>query len=210
MKRWELVLLELLANHVRLLAVAQLARASLAGQRYTRRHATSLAQQLADSGWLRMSEIFARPISPLHRPLCQWRHSEPMPDLLRLSRRLHQRASFSAARTVVVSAARKTYALFGTSQRTASPIKLTQATHDLHVTEVYLHYAQRGFEPGLRWVSEDRLPETWRLRQRPDALLIDHAGEFVRAVEYGGDYSWGRLAELHHGLASIPLPYEIW
>jgi hypothetical protein len=210
MNQWELALLDLLANHVRLLAVAQVVRASLAGQRYTRRHAASLAQQLVDSGWLRMSEILARPLRPLHRPLCLWRHSEPMPDLLGLSRRLHQRASFSAAQTVVVSATRKTQAMFGNSRGIASPIKLTQATHDLHVAEVYFHYAARGFQSGIRWVSEDCFPETWTLRQRPDALLIDDAGEFVRAVEYGGDYSWERLAELHDGLASIPLPYEIW
>jgi hypothetical protein len=126
------------------------------------------------------------------------------------SRRLHRRASFSAVRTVVVSATAKTCTLFGERRSAPISIKLTQTTHDLHVAELFLHYAAHGLEPGLRWVSEDVLPETWPLRQRPDALLIDDSGQWVRAVEYGGDYPPERLADLHDSLASIPLPYEVW
>ena len=70
--------------------------------------------------------------------------------------------------------------------------------------------AARGFPRGVHWVSEDVLPETWPIRQRPDALLVDDAGQYVRAVEYGGDYPEERLIDLHLGLSSIPLSYEIW
>ena len=62
------------------------------------------------------------------------------------------------------------------------------------------------------WVAYERRLERARVPvpQRPDALLMDANGQIVRAIEYGGDYSHLRLAELHYGLASIPLAYEIW
>lgn len=210
MNGWECGLLDAVANHVRFLTVSQLARALFGSQLLSPRQAAKAARELTNSGWLRMSEVLARPVRPLAGPLCRWRHAAPLPDFLTLSRRLHQRASCPAALTVVVSATAKTCTLYGTMRSVPPSLKLTQTTHDLHVAELFLHYVAGGLKSGQRWVGEDALPETWPLRQRPDALLIDGAGELVRAVEYGGDYSPDRLADLHDGLASIPLPYEIW
>ena len=45
------------------------------------------------------------------------------------------------------------------------------------------------------WVSEDRLPRDWPLKERPDALLRNEAGDLVRAIEYGGDYPASRLTQ---------------
>ena len=210
MNPWEHELLDVLANHVRFLAVAQLARASFSGQRLSGRRAAHTALTLADSGWLRLAKVFARPLQSLSQPLCQWRHAEPVPDFAVLSRRLHRRASLSAALTTIVTATAKTCTLFGATRSSAACIKLTQTTHDLQVAEVFLRYVARGFPRGVHWVGEDVLPETWPIRQRPDALLVDDAGQYVRAVEYGGDYSEERLIDLHLGLSSIPLTYEIW
>lgn len=210
MSPWEHKVLDVLANHVRFLAVAQLARASFAGQCVSGRRAAQVALALADLGWLRLTRVFARPLQSLRQPLCHWRHAEPGPDFAVLSRRLHQRASLPAALTAIVSATAKTCTLFGARRSSAARIKLTQTTHDSQVAEVFLHYASRGLAPGLHWVSEDALPDTWPIRQRPDALLVDDDAQYVRAVEYGGDYSQERLIELHLGLSSIPLPYEIW
>lgn len=210
MNPWEHKLLDVLANHVRFLAVGQLARASFAGQRLSGRRAAHAALTLADSGWLRLAKVLARPLQHLHQPLCQWRHTEPVPDFVVLSRRLHQRASLSAALTTIASATAKTCMLFGATRSSAARVKLTQTTHDLQVAEVFLRYVARGFAPGMHWVGEDNLPDTWPIRQRPDALLVDDAGQYVRAVEYGGDYSEERLIDLHRGLSTIPLSYEIW
>lgn len=210
MSFWEFALLEVLANPLRCLALVQLTRSPLGSHRCSSRRAAQSARQLASSGWLRMSKLFARPLRSLPRPLCQWRHAAPTPDFRALSRHLHQRASLPAALTTIVSATAKTCTLFGARRCSAARIKLTQTTHDLHVAEVFLHYAARGFAPGLHWVGDDDLPDIWPLRQRPDALLVDDAGQFVRAVEYGGDYLQQRLTDLHDGLSSIPLSYEIW
>ncbi len=210
MERSERELLDILANHVRLLALTQIARMWFAGRRKADRHAENLSERLASAGWLRVSEILARPIRRLSAPLCEWQHAEPAPDFWELSRRLHQRASSPAALTTVVRATAKTCALFGIRRSSPAPVKLTQATHDLHVGEVFLTFARRGLPPGVSWVGEDVLPLTWPIQQRPDAVLVNSTGELVGAIEYGGDYPQQRLADLHHGLASIPLPYEIW
>ena len=79
----------------------------------------------------------------------------------------------------------------------------------INVAELFLHFSRDGL-PGSRWISEDRLPSDWPLKVRPDALVRNETGDVVRAIEYGGDYPASRLAELHCGLSSIPLPYEIW
>lgn len=107
----------------------------------------------------------------------------------------------------VVFAAARAATLFCTGR--APSVKLTQMTHDLNVGELYLHYLRSGL-PGDRWMSEDRLPRDWPIKARPDALVRNEAGEIVRALEYGGDYPVSRLAELHQGLSSINLAYEIW
>jgi hypothetical protein len=210
MNQRQFELLDLVARHVRFLALVQVARKWFAGQRHARRQAADMVRQLASSGWLLVTDVFARPICPLSRPICEWRHAELMPEFVSLSRQLHQRASLPAALTTVVSASDKTRALLAGGTSTSTRIKLTQTTHDLQLAEVCLHYVKVEQTSGLYWVSEDALPETWPLRERPDALLVDGDGRFVLAVEYGGDYSYQRLAELHHGLASIPLAYEIW
>ena len=210
MSPWELALLGVLANQLRFLSVAQLGHASFAGQRLSGRRAARLALSLADSGWLRLNKVLARPVQLLSQPLCQWRHAEPMPDFDFVARRLHQRASSSAALTAIVSATAKTSTLFGVTRSSAARIKLTQTTHDLHVGELFIKCATCGYASGLHWVSEDCLPDTWPVRQRPDALLVDEAGNYVRAVEYGGDYLEDRLIDLHVALSSIPLSYEIW
>ena len=111
--------------------------------------------------------------------------------------------------TTVVTATRKTHNLFGRGVVPRRP-KLTQITHDLHVAEVFLAYCTRGFDVQRRWVLEDYFPDTWPIREQPDAILLDEEGKFLRAVEYGGDYSVERLEKLHHALARIWLPYEIW
>jgi hypothetical protein len=112
------------------------------------------------------------------------------------------------ARSVkIVFAGRRAITFFAAGR--APAVKVTQMTHDLNVSELYLHYRRSGL-PDRCWTSEDRLPRDWPLKERPDALLRNKAGDVVRAIEYGGDYPASRLAALHAGLLRIGLGYEIW
>jgi hypothetical protein len=145
----------------------------------------------------------------LEAPLCQWKHGRATPDMVDLSRTLRRRSRTAARITRVISAARKSVAIFGNGKSTVR-IKLTQATHDLQVGLIFLRYRQRGFPDGLRWVGEDRLPASWLVRERPDAVLVDGQDQVVLAIEYGGAYSVERLTTFHDAMASLGLAYEIW
>lgn len=210
MNRRKRSLLSVLANQLRFVALPQIARFWFAGQRHATRRAARMAAELADSGWVRVTDVLARPVWPLFGPVFSWQHAQPAPDFTALSRRLHQRALHPAALTTVVSATPKTRALLGPERYSARRIKLTQTTHDLYVAELFFRHVRQGLPGGTHWVSEDALPLTWPLPQRPDALLVGDDDSYVRALEYGGDYAPERLMELHDGLASMPLAYEIW
>ena len=209
MTSWEREILVVLANHVRMLSLPQVARTWWTENRRGLRRARESAQRLAEEGWLDSYRVFSRPVAPLSEPLVVWTVNQRPPDFPQLSAWLHRRASASAAVTTVITAARKTHTLFGRGVVPSRP-KLTQITHDLHVAEIFLAYRARGFDERQRWVPEDHFPDTWPIREQPDAILLDGDGQFKRAVEYGGDYSVDRLIRLHYALARIRLPYEIW
>lgn len=164
-------------------------------------------RSLADEGWLHVQQALSRPIQSFDSPLVAWRPGDHRPDFTVAIRALHRRAMVDAKPVRIVFAARRALHFFSSGR--APSVKLTQMTHDLNVAGLYLDYLRTGLR-GDRWLSEDRLPRDWPLQERPDALVRNEAGEVTRALEYGGDYPAKRLTELHHGLASIPLAYEIW
>lgn len=200
-------ILRSLANDVRVLSLKQVARTWWTNTRWGRSRAKAAMTELERNGWLQIHCSLARPISELHHPLITWQPMDDTPDFWRLSRVLQNRAMANASLTPFVFASSRTIVLFGLGR--SPTIKLTQMTHDLHVSEVYLRYRLNGL-PSSQWKSEDRLPQGWPLRERPDAVLVDENNHPFRAVEYGGSYPPSRLAELHAGLSSVELDYEVW
>ena len=207
MNQHEQQIVRILANSVRVLTLGQIAGTWWTDTRWGRRRASVAMHQLAAEGWIDVRKVLARAIECFHSPLIEWRPGQERPDFVAASRSLHRRAMSDAKCVQVVLAARRAVIFFGSGR--APVVKLTQMTHDLNVAALYLHYRKSGL-PGDRWISEDRLPRNWPLKQRPDALLRSESGTLLRAVEYGGDYPPTRLVELHAGLASIGLGYEIW
>lgn len=196
-----------LADLVRVMTLDQIARTWWTDTRWGRSRATASMKLLVSEGWAHMQPVLSRDIHSPTVPLVDWKPGDLRPDFREAARILHRRAMTDALPVRVVVASRRAVMLFGSGP--VPPIKLTQMTHDLNVSEVYLHHRQLGFPTG-RWLSEDRLPGDWPLRERPDALLRDEHGAIVRAVEYGGDYPARRLTQLHDGLQSIGLAYDLW
>ncbi len=203
----EAAIVRALAEQVRVMTVEQIAGTWWTPTRWGRGRSAAALRRLASEGWLHLQTALARPIQPLGGPLIAWRPGQRRPDLPSVARRLHRRARAEARPVEVVCAAPRGVIRFASGR--APSTKSAQLTHDLHVSEVYLHYRRRGLPEG-GWASEDRLPPEWPLRQRPDALLHNAAREWIRAIEYGGDYPAARLRELHEGFARIGLAYEIW
>lgn len=207
MKSHEEQILRALANDIHVLSIVQAARTWWTNTRWGRSRAKASMAKLETSGWLRIHRSLARPVQQLSNPLLTWNPGDDTPDLWKVSRVLHRRSMKDASMITFVFASPRSIALFG--ERRAPSLKLTQMTHDLHVTEVYLRYRTNGL-PSRHWLSEDHLPRDWPLRERPDAVLTDDYGRIHRAVDYGGNYPPSRLAELHDGFSSIELSYEIW
>lgn len=207
MNRHEEQIVRILADSVRVMTVAQVARTWWTDTRWGRDRASAAMTRLAAKGWLHVQHALSRPIQSFVSPLIDWRPGTRRPDFAAAARLLHQRAIVDARTVKVVFAATRAVRFF--SSGPALPVKLTQMTHDLNVSELYLHYRRSGLADQC-WTSEARLGRDWPLKERPDAVLRDEAGTIVRAVEYGGDYTASRLAELHAGLSSINLSYEIW
>jgi hypothetical protein len=189
------------------MTVAQIAGTWWTDTRWGRNRAGAALNQLAADGWLHVQRALSRPVQLFVSPLVSWQPGDRRPDFDAAARSLHQRAMADAKPLKVVFAASRAVIFFGTGR--APNVKLTQMTHDLNVSELYLHYRRSGL-PDHCWTSEDRLPRDWPLKVRPDALLRNEAGDVVRAVEYGGDYTVSRLAELHTGLSRVELAYEMW
>lgn len=200
-------IVRVLAERVRVLTMRQIAVTWWTDTRWGRGRASAAMRNLADAGWLHDQQVLSRPIQSFSTPLVAWRPGDHCPDLAAVARSLHRRAMVDAKPVKVVFATARATTLFSSGR--APSVKLTQTTHDLNVAELFLHYLRSGL-PGDRWTSEDRLPRDWPIKARPDALVRNEAGEILRALEYGGDYPVSRLAELHDGLSSIHLAYEIW
>lgn len=195
-----------LANAVRVMSLQQIAREWWTDTRWGRSRATRTLDELAVEDLLHVRRVLSRPIKQLKSPIFNWEVGDGQPNFAQLSAELHRRAMRSPAMVTIVFATRRSVTLFGGNR--LPTIKLTQTTHDLHVSEVFLHYRQSGRK--RQWLSEDQLPADWPIRERPDAVLCDDDGQIVRALEYGGDYPAERLANLHDGLAWAGLSYELW
>ena len=202
-------ILAAITNCVRAMSVEQIARTWWTSTDWGRSRAKSTMRRLASEGWLQLQQALSRPVSELVAPLLTWQPYDCDPDFLTLSRSLHRRAKAAANSIEVVFATKKGASLFGIGSM--PKITLTQMTHDLHVTEIFLNYRRHGLSSD-RWIGEDNLLFSWPVQQRPDAVLRSVAGSIYRAVEYGGDYSPERLLELHGAFSSPPhrLAYEIW
>lgn len=207
MKNREKELLRVLSNHVCVLTDKQIAKTWWSDTATGRSRARKALYELQDSGWLKVQRVLARSVNPAANPLYSWRPGEGSPDFHGYSRILQRRALEPAKLVTISVATEKTNNLLGIGKR--SSVRLTQLTHELQVSELYLTYRRRGLTD-FHWLNEGRFPKSWPVRERPDALLVDSNGILFRAIEYGGDYLPERLHALHTGLSNIGLEYEVW
>ncbi len=143
------------------------------------------------------------------RPLANWSRGDNQPDFSAIAWQLRRRwlkAPRVPARVLWATIA-ATHLVGGVGGRLRQPLQLH---HDLGVAEIW---ARRSKEPDLKWISED-IFRCWYVRdvrtKVPDALLVNEGGNQVRRVlEYGGQYSRGRLEDFHR-YWSGRAPYEIW
>ncbi len=86
----------------------------------------------------------------------------------------------------------------------------TQATHDLGVAQVWLHF--RSVDPARSeaWRGEDVMAHTRHGEKLPDAFLVDEKSRTVAIIEFGGSYDTRRVRDFHNDCLTRNLPYQIW
>ena len=202
----DLILLEALAQRVRLIGQRQAAEAFWRGHLANTRRRLN---QLATAGMVTRSIVNAQPLPELTEPVVRWQPGQPHPDPNRIAFQLQNRWRFRALRpTVVYFPTSRTIAQFGGRER--SQALLTQVTHDLGVTAVWLRYAQQDSAMTAMWVGEDILAPTRVDQKLPDAALVDQHGEPKLLIEFGGSYGAARIADFHDDAAARGLPYHLW
>lgn len=181
---------------------------SASGRRAARRRlAVLVARRL-----LTRHRLSARPAVWPTGPVARWPAGGGGCDFDAVARVLAGRWRRPPVATTVYRATRRAVNLLGGVAR-HRPAPGYQASHDLGVSAVYLHYLRERRAEVVLWRGEDELPRRGAAagRKRPDAVLHDGRRP-VRAVEFGAAYPADRLRAFHDDCAgrTPPLPYEIW
>ncbi len=150
--------------------------------------------------------VEAHPLLPLDRPLLSWAIHDPDPSLDELrtvSDTAIARWQLRDEAVEVYSATKATDHLFGAFRRKSSA-KMCEATHDLHLAEVFVRYWTHSPRIAAAWLGESAFPklgfEIRRLKD-PDAFIINVDGPIVRIVEFAGRYKTDHLAAFHQHCA---------
>ena len=203
----DLLLLEALCGKVRLLAWEHVRL--LWPEAASDRAALKRLSLLIKAGLLLRRYLQARPVLSLEGPAAAWQVGSAAPDFHELSRRLQARWKKPPGRTTVYVAAKRAANLLGGTARGRVPTAY-QASHDLGLSSVYMHYLVRLPDMASQWVGEDLLPAMGRGLKRPDAELRAEGGQTTRVIEFGAGYPAARLEAFHWACWRKDAPYEIW
>ncbi|MBI3861099.1 MAG: hypothetical protein HY290_04305 [Planctomycetia bacterium] len=148
----------------------------------------------------------AHPIQDLTRPLFAWKPGMPDPSerrLAGLAKSTRGRWSQNHLPAEVLFATRRASALFGAFTDARNPQHF-EATHDLHLTEVYLRYRRKHPQLAACWLGEAAFPKLGFVIPRmkdPDVFLIDRQGRAKRIIEFAGSYDAEHLRAFHEHCA---------
>lgn len=200
-----------LSNKVRFFTLDQLARGWWPSTASGRRAARTTLAQLTALGYLAERCLPAHPEIPLDGPIHQWQPGVDTPDFGSLAYCLQSRWTQSLTTVVLYHATRKTAARFGGfGGRLRFPL---QATHDLHVSQIYLHFREYDTTAAQDWISEEVLSSTLRPKRGdklPDAVLAGADGRMRLVIEFGGAYDRKRVEKLHRYCDRQGVPYQLW
>lgn len=178
-------------------------------------------RKLVDAGLLRATMVPSTPMLDLKEPVVVWEPGDPTPDFDAASHALKSRwADLEEVPMRVYMTTPQGASAFGGKGRIGYS-KLAQATHDLHVTELYIRIREESPDLAGDWVGEDIIAgELKKYEKLADAEIRDDQGTTVLYLEFGGRYDAREVKKKHDYFAGEPLrpgaprrqpaPYEIW
>lgn len=200
-----------LSTKVRFFTLDQIADSWWSTSNSGRRAARTTMTRLAAQGLLAGRQLPAHPELPLDSPVHEWEPGAPAPDFGALAYRLQARWTQSLTTLTIYHATRKTASRFGGY---GGDMKFPlQATHDLHVSRIYLRLLKDAPDAAQEWVSEETLSRTLRPKRGdklPDAALVHPDGGMRLVIEFGGAYDRARVEKLHRYCACQGVPYHLW
>ncbi|NOT01219.1 MAG: hypothetical protein HOP29_11390 [Phycisphaerales bacterium] len=198
----------ILARRVRLLSIDQLARTFWKEVARPVDAANRRVAALTKEGLLERLTVLAHPEIDLPAPVAVWKRGEAAPDFDALAYRLRKRWNLPPRSTPVVIASAGAGEWLG--GRGGRRPRRSEATHDLHLTAVYLKMRAEQPKRAARWISEAIIQAEGggRDEKLPDAIIRNRAG--ATAIEMGGLYTAKKLAAFHDDCARRGMAYEIW
>lgn len=191
-----------LALQVRMLTVNQIARVWFSDSEHSPDAANDALARLELSGLVESRLFEAHPVIRLTQPLFAWNPGEPPPS----SRQLEALAEISRSRWKKQQVPVRTYSatkagarIFGAFSDSRHA-KHCEATHDIHLSEVFARYCSKLARQRVNWWGEAAFPKLGfeiKGMKDPDAFLLDNSGCIRRVVEFSGVYSAEHLGKFH-------------
>ncbi len=198
-----------LASKIPMLAFAQILGGWWPESKSAPTNARRRLSELVEAKLVVRERALARPLLVLAGPVFRWKPGEEAPAFGELSWRLQKRWTEPPREVMVYLATRRAASIFGgrADGRITNP---AQATHDIHLGELYLKLTREAPTLAAGWIGEDILAPTREHQKLPDAILHDREGRPRLVMEFGGSYPTERVKAFHEDCAARELPYEIW
>ncbi len=201
-------LLEALTKRVRLFTIDQVARTWWSHTVRPRNNAKKRLRKLEEQGLVELITIMAMPEIELRAPVYEWRPGNPPPQFGPIAYRLRSRWKAPLVPTEAVIATTKTKRQYGGYIGGRKP-RRSEATHDVHLSQVYLRLRETNPEILSHWISDaQQYAEGGGKNARlPDVLIRDGVTTEM-LIEFAGAYRKQKL-EAFHGQAK-GYPYQLW
>jgi hypothetical protein len=164
--------------------------------------------KLEKEGLVSKETALVHPELSLKEPVCSWSPGDGPPEFGTVAYKLQSRWVWQPrAELVVIATSKAANWMGGHGGRFPRP---SEATHDVHLGSVFVHYLTSKPRLARKWISEAELHERGEGREDrlPDAMIITRAGKTV--IEFGGAYKRKKVEAFHGYCESRGLSYELW
>ncbi len=203
-------LLATLCLKVRMLTASQIAATWWPAAPSANANAQRRLRGLVAGGFLHRQSLPAYPLLPLSNPILTWAPGEGPPDYEVVGYQLqHRWEDRQYEPTMVYFASRRAMCQLG-GTGTGRLRHADQASHDLHLSQVYLLFRQKKPELARCWVGEEEFAVERLDEKLPDAVIKDSSGAVRLVVEFGGKYDPRRFRAFHEDCRTRGIPYQLW
>lgn len=165
-------------------------------------YADAAIRRLEASRMIKRQVFEAHPLIRLTRPLLAWNPGEQNPtaeQFEKLAALSRDRWKKKQVPTEVFTATPISSRLFGAFFNVLGS-RDCEATHDLHLSQVFMNYVTNDRRAMDKWWGEAAFPKLGleiKGMKDPDAFVLGGSGQIERVVEFAGIYTAEHLATFH-------------